>query len=146
MGQARELMDRATEAIIAGDLEVLRDIYSPDVVVTTPDSGTLHGVDQLIEWNGAFVGSFSDRQFDSLRAHETADSAIDQGDFLGTHTNPLVLPDGQSVPPTGKRIRMRSMDVATVKDGKIVSHDFYFDQLDLLGQLGLIEAPAASGS
>jgi ketosteroid isomerase-like protein len=106
----------------------------------------LHGVDQLIEWNEAFVGSFSDRQFDSLTAHETADAAIDQGDFIGTHTKPLVLPDGQSVPPTGRQIRIRSADVATVKDGRIVRHDFYFDQMDMLGQLGLVEAPAASPS
>ena len=39
---------------------------------------------------------------------------------------------------------MRSADMATVRDGKIVSHDFYFDQLDMLTQLGLMEAPATT--
>lgn len=144
MGQPRELMDRATAAVIAGDLEALRAIYAPDVVATTPDEGELHGIDRFIEWNQSFVGSFTDRQYVPLHEHETAECAIDQGDFVGTHTEPLELPDGQTVPPTGKQIRMREADVATVREGRIVRHDFYFDQLDMLVQLGLVEAPAGT--
>jgi ketosteroid isomerase-like protein len=37
---------------------------------------------------------------------------------------------------------MRAADVAQVRDGRIVRHDFYFDQLDMLSQLGLLEEPA----
>ena len=144
MGQPRELMDRVTAAVLSGDLEALRDIYAPDVVATTPDEGELHGIDRFIEWNQTFVGSFSDRQFVMLGGHETADCAIDQGAFVGTHTAPLRMPDGQTVPPTGKQIRVRAADVATVRDGRIVRHDFYFDQLDMLAQLGLIEVPAST--
>ena len=54
------------------------------------------------------------------------------------------MPDGQTIPPTGKQIRMRAADVATVREGRIVRHDFYFDQLDMLVQLGLMEAPAVT--
>jgi ketosteroid isomerase-like protein len=139
MGQARELMDRVTQAVLAGDLDTLRDIYSPDVVVTTPDAGTLHGVDAFIEWNRSFIDAFSERDYRSERALETDECAIDQGEFIGTHTQAMQLPDGQSVPPTGKQAAVRSVDIATVADGKIVRHDFYFDQLDMLTQLGLIE-------
>ncbi len=146
MGQPRELMDRATAAVLTGDLEALRDIYAPDVVATTPDEGELHGIDRFIEWNRTFVGSFTDRQFVPLNEHETEECAIDQGDFIATHTAPLTMPDGQTVPPTGKQIRLRSADVATVREGRIVRHDFYFDQLDMLAQLGLIEEPARETS
>jgi predicted ester cyclase len=146
VGQARELMDRVTRAVVTGDLETLRDIYASDVVVTTPDAGTLRGVDAFIEWNRGFVDAFSDREFRSERALDTEEWAIDQGDFIGTHTQPLQLPDGQSVPPTGKQVRVRSVDIATVANGKIVRHDFYFDQLDMLTQLGLMEAAAPTTS
>jgi ketosteroid isomerase-like protein len=146
MGLARELMDRGTNAIINGDLEALREIYSADVVATTPDAGTLHGIDEFIAWNKAFVDAFTERGYQPMKLQETDDCAIDQGDFIGTHTKPLQLPDGQSVPPTGRQIRMRSADLATVRDGRIVSHDFYFDQLDLLAQLGLMEAPVATAT
>ena len=73
MGQPRELMNRATAAVLAGDLEALRAIYAPDVVASTPDEGELHGIDRFIEWNQAFVGSFTDRQYVSLHEHETAE-------------------------------------------------------------------------
>lgn len=144
MGQARELLDRVTQAVVAGDLDTLREIYAPDVVVTTPDAGTLHGIDAFIDWNRAFVDAFSDRDYRSDRALETQESAIDQGEFIGTHTGPLQLPDGQSVPATGKQAKVRSVDIATVAKGKIVRHDFYFDQLDMLTQLGLMEGAAPS--
>jgi ketosteroid isomerase-like protein len=146
MGEPRELMDRATQAVLAGDLDRLREIYAADAVVTTPDAGTLNGIDAFIEWNRGFLDAFSDRDFHTERALETQECAIDQGEFIGTNTQPLQLPDGQSLPPTGKRIRVRSVDVATVQDGRIVRHDFYFDQLDMLSQLGLMEAPGVSES
>jgi ketosteroid isomerase-like protein len=144
MGQPRDLMNRATQAVITGDLAALRDIYAADMVATTPDEGELHGIDRFIEWNQSFVGSFTDRQYVPLLEHETAECAIDQGEFVGTNTEPLRTPDGQTVPATGKQVRLRAADVATVRDGRIVRHDFYFDQLDLLVQLGLMEAPAGT--
>ena len=77
----------------------------------------------------------------AAKEHETADCAIDEGEVVGTHTKPLEMPDGQAIPPTGRQVRMRAADVATVRDGRIVRHDFYFDQLDMLVQLGLLEVP-----
>lgn len=137
MGQARELMDRATAAVLAGELEALRDIYADDMVATTPDEGTLNGIDAFLEWNGSFIASFSDRSYEAHRGFETEDCAIDQGYFVATHTKDLALPGGQTLPATGKQIRLRAVDLATVRDGKIVQHDFYYDQLDMLTQLGM---------
>ena len=144
MGQARELMDRVTHAVLAGELDALREVYAPDVVFSTPDVGTRHGVEELVEWHRSFTDAFSDIEYRSERALETQECAIDQGEIIGTHTRPLQLPDGQSVPPTRKQIRMRAMDIATVANGRIVRHDFYFDQLDMMTQLGLMEEAAQS--
>lgn len=143
MGQARELMDRATAAVLAGELEALRDIYAEDVVATTPDEGNLNGIDAFLEWNRSFIATFSDRSYESERGFETEDCAIDQGYFVGRHTKDLDLPGGQSLPASGQQIRVRAVDLATVRDGKIVQHDFYFDQLDLLTQLGMTQVSLA---
>ncbi len=142
MGQARELMDRVTQAVFAGDLDTLREIYALDVVASTPDAGILHGLEAVVEWHRAFIDAFSELDYRSEQALETQECAIDQGDVIGTHTQPLQLPDGQSLPATGKQVTLRSVDIATVADGKIVRHDFYFDQLDMLTQLGLLEDEA----
>jgi ketosteroid isomerase-like protein len=142
MGQARELMDRFTEAVVAGDFDTLREVYDPDVEFTAPDVGTQRGIEAFVKWNHFFVDAFSERGYHAERALETENSAIDQGELVGTHTNAVELPDGQSVPPTGKQVRLRAVDIATVSDGKIVRHDFYYDQLELLTQLGVTQGGA----
>lgn len=146
MGQARELMDRATEAVMSQNFEALRDIYAPDVVVTAPDVGTLHGIEQLIDYMKQFAVAMPDMSFEMQRDIEAGNIAIDQGEVIGTNTGPLAMPDGSSLEATGKQVRMRAVDVATVENGRISKHDFYFDQFELMSQLGLMEAPAKSES
>lgn len=48
------------------------------------------------------------------------------------------MPTGETMPATNKTIRIRGVDLATVKDGKIVSYRLYFDQAEFLTQLGLM--------
>jgi hypothetical protein len=55
----------------------------------------------------------------------------------------LPTPSGGSIPATGKQIRVRDCDVATVEGGLVARHHFCFDQMGFLGQLGLLpEMPA----
>jgi hypothetical protein len=61
--------------------------------------------------------------------------------MVGTNTGPLVLPTGESMPATGRAVRLRACDAATVENGVVTSHRFYFDQAEFLGQLGLMEEP-----
>ncbi len=85
----------------------------------------------------AFQGAFPDASWEPVAKHEAGDTAIDEGYSFGTNTGPLQMPSGDTLPPTGKRVRLRGCDVATVKDGRIVSHRFYYDQTEFAEQLGL---------
>lgn len=145
MAQAREVLDRATSAVFAQDFDTLRDCYAPDCIVTTPDLGTLHGVEQLIAWMQEFAETLPDMAYDMDRKLEGDDFAADQGEVYGTNTGPLHMPDGSTLPATGRQVRLRTIDVATIENGKIARHDFYFDQLEFLTQLGLMEAAATTG-
>jgi predicted ester cyclase len=78
-------------------------------------------------------------QYEYLAKHESGDVAIDEGHFTGTNTGDIPGPGGESIPATGKQVRVRECDVVTVDDyGLIREHRFYFDQMELLGQLGLL--------
>lgn len=145
MGEARELMDRATAAIMAKDDAAVEACYAPDVVATTPDLGTLHGIEQLKDYMRQLTDAFPDMSYELSRAMEDGKYAIDEGYVVGTNTGPLALPDGRKLPATGKRLRMRSMDVATVESGLITKHDFYFDQMEMIEQLDLMQALTRSG-
>jgi ketosteroid isomerase-like protein len=144
MGEAREIMDRVTQAATSGDAETLRGLYAEDAVIETPDQGTITGRDAIVEWIIGFQKAFPDLTYEPLNEYEIGNTAIDEGAVSGTHTGPLETPTGETVPPTGKRVRVRETDLVTVENGKVTSHRFYFDQMDLLAQLGLVPEGVAS--
>jgi hypothetical protein len=76
--------------------------------------------------------------FDFLYTHDAGNCAVDEGWLTGRHTGPLPGPNGETIPPTEKTIRIRECDAITVENGLITSHRFYFDQTEFLGQLGLM--------
>jgi ketosteroid isomerase-like protein len=137
------VMDAVTEAAFQMDLEAAANLYAPDAVMVTPDQGELRGREQIIGYLKQFNDAFPDNRYESAYAHESGDTAIDEGYFVGTNTAPLALPTGEELPATGKQVRVRACDIATVQNGVITSHRFYFDQMDFLGQLGLLpETPS----
>ena len=138
MGEARQVMDRMTEAMMSQDFAALGEIYASDAVAVTPDQGEVRGREPIVQYLKQFIEAFPDLQYESLHAHESGNTAIDEGVVVGTNTQPLPMPNGDSLPPTGKQIRIRSVDVVTVDNGAVISHRFYFDQMEFLGQLGLL--------
>jgi ketosteroid isomerase-like protein len=143
MGDAREAMDRVTAAVIGQDFAAAAACYAEDAVAVTPDQGEIRGREAIIEYLRQQAEVFPDSSYESVQKHESGNVAIDEGYFTGTHTAPLPLPSGDTVPPTGKQIRVRACDLATVEAGVITEHHFYFDQMEFLGQLGLLpEAPS----
>ena len=141
MGEAREVMDRVTAAVMSGDLDGLKALYAADAVAETPDQGTIRGRDQIAAYMGELATAFPDASWEELHKHETSDTAIDEGYFVGTNTGPLTGPNGETISATGRRVRVRECDVATVQDGVVTSHRFYFDMQDWLTQVGLAESP-----
>lgn len=138
MGQAREVMDRLTTAATARDKETQAACYAADAVITTPDHGEITGREAISDYLSGFGEAFPDIGYEYAQKHEAGDVAIDEGFITGTNTGPLPLPSGESLPPTGKSIRVRSCDVARVEGGVITTHNFYFDQMEFMGQLGLL--------
>jgi uncharacterized protein (TIGR02246 family) len=136
-------MDAITNAVLQKDLEAAANLYAPDAVVVTPDQGEIRGREQIVQYLKEINDAFPDNTYESAYKHESGDTAIDEGYFVGTHTAPLALPTGEELPATGKQVRVRACDIATVRNGVITSHRFYFDQMDFLGQLGLLpETPS----
>ncbi|MFI6014968.1 ester cyclase [Streptomyces sp. NPDC051243] len=139
MGQARDVMDRLTDAITThADAKTFSELYAEDAVALTPDGGEIRGRDGIVEYWRQMTDAIPDGTYESVHAYEVGDTAIDEGYFSGRNTGPIQLPTGETLPPTQKEIRIRGVDFATVRDGKIVEYRLYFDEMDFLGQLGLL--------
>ncbi|MFD5014700.1 ester cyclase [Streptomyces chartreusis] len=144
MGQAREVMDRLTTAITAGDSDAIAGLYAQDAVAVTPDGGELHGRDDIAAYWRQMTEAVPDGSYQSVHAYEVGNTAIDEGVFTGKNTGPIQLPTGETLPPTQKEISIRGVDFATVDDdGHIVDYRLYFDEMEFLGQLGLLPDEAS---
>lgn len=140
MGQAKELVDRVWAAIEAGDLGPLDDLLTADVEQVGP-GWDLRGVEATRGLLAAYLAAFPDLRHEVVAWAETGESVAVELRLSGTHTGPLQTPDG-GVAPTGRSIVIRSCDMITVRAGRVSSWRAYFDQLNFMGQLGLVPVPA----
>jgi predicted ester cyclase len=85
-------------------------------------------------WNGAFP----DNQVTVRTLEGSAGRAATESTFQGTHSGPLPAPDATTIPATGRPVAIAFASFCTVRDDLISGSTFYFDQLDMLGQLGLL--------
>ena len=138
MGEARDVMDRLTEAVTHGDLETIAGLFAEDAVALTPDEGELEGRDAIVAYWRTMTEAIPDATFTYRNRFEADDTAIDEGIFTGRNTGPIALPDGETLPATGRTVNIRGVDLAQVKDGRIASYRLYFDQMEFLDQLGLL--------
>ncbi|HCT75341.1 MAG TPA: DUF4440 domain-containing protein [Micromonosporaceae bacterium] len=140
MGQARDVMDRLTaEMLDAHNVESAASLYADNAAVMTPDAGEIRGRTQIANYWKQFVDGFPDSKYEPISKIEAGNKAVDEGYFIGTHTGAIKTPSGETLPPTGKRVKLRSCDIATVENGKITEHHLYFDEMEFNRQLGLAE-------
>lgn len=138
MGDAKNVMDQITASIVNKDWEAAAGLYAENAVASTPDQGEISGREAIVAYLRSFGEAFPDLQWESLASNDCGETAVDEGFIVGTHTQPMSLPSGESVAATNKKIRVRECDILTVKDGVATSHRFYFDQMELVRQLGLL--------
>ena len=113
--------------------------YSDKSVSTGPGGMYLEGLDGArVFWDG-YQDGFPDNRVVERRLFGQGGQVLLEGVFEGTHTGPLVTPEGQQIEPTGRPVRVPFAEIYTVEDGAITSHVLYFDQVDMLTQLGLMD-------
>ena len=142
MTTARELLDRAVEVYNAGDLDAYVDLYTDDAVLATPE-GTFKGRAEIRDRFARELAAFSDFRFTLVSYVENGDLFADEFIFGGTHTAPFTLPDGTVLPPTGKRVEVRGMEMVQVRDGRMAVDNLYYDNVAVLAQLGLLEGASS---
>jgi steroid delta-isomerase-like uncharacterized protein len=144
MSAYRQLLDHYVERYNAGDLDGVMELYADDAVQGMPD-GVFEGRAAIRRRLANELEAIPDVTHTVVSFIEQSDAFADEWTFVGTQTGPLTLPDGTVLPPTGKRVQVRGMEVVRVgTDGKIVLNTLYYDNLAVAVQLGVVpeRAPA----
>jgi steroid delta-isomerase-like uncharacterized protein len=146
MSDLRSIVERFYAAFNRGDFDAVAEVFAPDVETTDPGLGTaVRGVEAWTAYGEAFKRALPDARLNLRAAVASGDTVAVEGAFTGTFTAPLITPQGE-VPPTGRAIDVPYSDFFTIRDGRIVSHRVYYDQVELGTQLGLMPQPGRAGA
>lgn len=110
---------------------------APDIEVAHSGGFSGRGHEAYRQFFQAWQAAFPDSVVTAHRIVADGEWAMTESTFSGTHSGMFRTPAGQEIPPTGKTVAVDYTDAWQVVDGKAVYDRVYFDELELLAQLGL---------
>lgn len=118
------------------DLDGLGQCFARNAVLVAPD-GIGQDRDEIASYYGQFIEAFPDaRCTPQAVAVAGVDTLVAEYTLTGTHKGPYLVPGGGIAEPSLRPITVRACCVSTVEDGVIVSHRIFYDQLELVAQIG----------
>lgn len=141
MAQVREVVEEFYRRLDNSGVETLRELIAPDCRFERPGVELPPGPDAFLGWLGAIMAALPDHRHRLERWIEEGGRVGYEVTGTGTFTAPLKTPQGE-VAPTGRSLILRAAAISEVKDRKLVYDAFYFDQVSMLTQLGLMPAMA----
>jgi steroid delta-isomerase-like uncharacterized protein len=146
MDDPSEVAERGLQAWRSRDVEAFAATFSEDATLTAPGGMQLHGRDGARQFYGVWNEAAPDNEVTIDRRHSCGPVVVEQGLFSGTHTGNLNTPDGQTIPATGRSLSVPYVEVFDIEDDQVASTRLYFDQVELLTQLGLMPAAEAAAT
>ena len=143
-GDTRSLIERDIELWNARDRDgwlAAADLHRLEI--TAPGGVRLFGRDAADTIWSTWNEAFPDNRLEIIAIHADDRGGVHEGRFVGTHTGTLRGPGGE-LGATGRTLSAPFTGVYECEEGKITSFHLYFDQAELLGQLG--PAPDSAGS
>jgi steroid delta-isomerase-like uncharacterized protein len=144
VSKPKEVLERAIEYWNAGDRDRWETLYADDVVYEAPGGQRITGlVDLKEQYFDALLTAAPDRLSRDVVLLAEGECVVEQARYVGTHTGLLRGAGNVEIPPTGRPFDFPFVAVFRVRSGKISSIRIYYDQMELLMQLGLIPGGAS---
>jgi steroid delta-isomerase-like uncharacterized protein len=137
MGAARDLWNEYEAVYSKSDYSGVASFYASDAVHIDTD-GRHEGREAIGAYLERADRPFSDISMETLQLIEEGPLLALEWVWRAMNTGPLHTPDGAEIPATHKAVELPGMSVLTVRDGKITSQRDYYDNVSVMGQLGLM--------
>jgi steroid delta-isomerase-like uncharacterized protein len=135
--ELQAFIDRYNAAWNVHDVDAIVALHTEDSVFenhVTGDAYTGRGaIGKAI--TGIFA-VFPDLTFETRRSYVRDNLVVQEWTARGTHEGTMTRA-GIEVPPTGRKVEYKGMDVIPIRDGLVARKDVYSDSVTLLRQLGL---------
>jgi steroid delta-isomerase-like uncharacterized protein len=131
----RELFD----GLNAHDLDIGDKHFADENLSMAPGAPAPLDRERFKEYLRGYIQAFPDLRVEPREIIADGDKVAVTWVSTGTHTGSLVSASGMTVPATNRKIRNTGTSVFEFRNGKVIRQDLYFDQVELLNQLGVME-------
>jgi steroid delta-isomerase-like uncharacterized protein len=143
MADAREVGGRFIEAFNAHDEERIRDLNGENTVFEAPGEVKVEGREAATEYAMGWLRAFPDARITVHNELAAGDWVVQEFTFTGTHDATLMSPAGE-IPATHKTLNGRGVQIFRVEGETVADTRLYFDQVQVMTQLGLMPEPATA--
>ena len=128
----------ALDVVNSRDWERFDKLHAESIVEYSPrNPEPTKGIDAHRESIQGFINAFPDMQFKEEWTFGQGDWVCSIWTGTGTHTEPLEVPGGETIPATNKPVTFTLCGVSKIEEGKVTEEHNFFDRLGLRAQLGL---------
>lgn len=107
--------------------------FDPKVTVITQNENIV-GIDEFKDFYNNYLIGFSDAEFKVIDGFGQGDRIVKHWQFIGTHDG-----DFFGIPATNKKVNLKGTTLVTMKNGRVLYEEDYFDNYSFLLQLGLLQ-------
>ena len=132
---AQAALGKFAEAVNTGNFDLFDQVVAPDCVDHDPADGQVPGPAGYRFFFSGIRAAFPDLSVVPETIVQDEDTIAFAYTLTGTHNGPL-----GEIPPTGKSVKIRGMQISKFQNGKMVERWGSSDQLTLLKQIGVIPA------
>ncbi|HEY7002380.1 MAG TPA: ester cyclase [Candidatus Udaeobacter sp.] len=132
---AQAALGKFAEAVNTGKFELFDEVVAPDCVDHDPADGQVAGPAGYRMFFSGMRTAFPDMSVAPEIVVQDEDTIAFAYTLTGTHTGPF-----GKIPPTGKKVKIRGMQISKFKDGKMIERWGSSDEKTLLKQIGVTPA------
>jgi steroid delta-isomerase-like uncharacterized protein len=139
------VIENEMKAFNARDWDSYFNCFAESVVTYEPDvSDPIRGRAALRRRVTAYLSAFPDVRLQTERLFGNGEWACLNSLFIGTHEGELPGPGGLAIKPTGRKVSVHGCSVFRLAHGQITEFIGYYDQMELLSQLGIVMRPVST--
>jgi len=131
------------DAFNAHDEERIRSLNAENAILEAPGDIHLEGREAAAQYAIEWIHGFPDARLTVHNELVTGDWVVQELTFDGTHTAAMQSPMGE-IPATNRSLKGRAVQIFKVEGDAVVDTRLYFDQVQVMTQLGLMPEPATA--
>jgi steroid delta-isomerase-like uncharacterized protein len=143
MSDPQQTAQQWLDAFNAHDEHRLRKLNAENATFEAPGDVRATGSEPVTQYAMAWLNAFPDAKLTVHNQIVSGNWIVQEFTFAGTHRGTLPTPAGPiaatNKPFTGRGVQILQVDGTTIADTRL-----YFDQVQVMTQLGLMPAPAAA--